>query len=67
MECLRRLFRYRRPDGYCPQSYPAVFYLHFTGNNGFSYYYLYDTRFLEKYEKVCEGYEEKSVVLFVKP
>jgi hypothetical protein len=67
MECLRCLFRYRRPDGYCYQPDPPVFYLYLAADNGFSYYYLYDIGFLEKYEKICESSEEKSVVLFVKP
>ena len=65
MECLWRLFRYRQPYGYCYQPYPAIFYLYFIAHNGLSYYYLYGTRFLEKYEEVRKSGEKKSVVLFV--
>ena len=66
MECLWRLYRYRQPYGYCYQPHPPVFYIHIPDNNGIPDYYLFDIGFLEKYEKVCESGEEKSVVLPVK-
>ena len=67
MECFWRLFCYRQPHGYCTQPYPAIFYLYILADHGVSYYYLYDIGFLEKYEKLCESDEEKSVVLPVNP
>lgn len=66
MECLWRLFRYRQPHGHSPKPYPAVLYLHFIANNGFSDHYLYGIGLLEKYEELRKGGAEKSVVLFVR-
>lgn len=65
MECLRRLFSHRRPDGHLYQQNPTVLYVHFFTYCRLSYHYLHGAGFLEKYEEIYEGYEKKSLVLFI--
>ena len=66
MECLWCLFCHWQPDGHCDQPDPAVFYVHLPPDDGLPDYYLHGAGFLEKYAKLCEGGEEKSLVLFVR-
>lgn len=65
MECLWCLFGHRRQDGNCDHPDQAVFYLCLSSHDGFSYYYLYGTGIPEEYPEVCNGGEEKSLVLFI--
>lgn len=55
MECLWCMHCDRAAVGHFHQQDPPVFYVHFNPHHGFSYHYLYDTRFLEKYQEVYLG------------
>lgn len=65
MECLWRMYCYRRPAGYCNQQDPPVFYLRINPCHGFTDYYIPGAGFLEKYPEIYLGSKEESVVLFI--
>ena len=66
MECFWRVLRHWRPDGNCYKPDPAIFYVCFAADDGLSHHYLYGACLLAKHEKLYEGGEKESVVLFVK-
>ena len=63
MECFWRLYCNWQSHGHCYHPNSPVFYLYIFAYNGFSGYYLPHSCFLEKYQKVYLGGEEKPVVL----
>jgi hypothetical protein len=63
MECLWRLFGHWQPHGNRHQQNPPVFYLYFPAYVGFTDYHLPGAGFLEKYEEIYLGSEEKPLVL----
>ena len=65
MECLWRLHCNRSEAGDLNQQDPPVFYLHLYSYDGLAGYHLYGAGFLEKYEKIYLGGEEKPLVLFM--
>ena len=63
MERLWRLYCHRLKAGHCNQQDPPVFYLCFNTYNGFACYHLPGACFLEEYQEVYMGREEKPMVL----
>jgi len=59
------LFGYWRQDGNRYQPHPPVFYVCFIVDHGLADYSLHGAGFLEKYAKLYEGGQKKSLVLFV--
>jgi len=55
MERLWCVFGNRKPDGDCNVPHPAIFYVCFDFDNGFTHYSLYDPRFLEEYAQLYLG------------
>lgn len=65
MECLWGLFGHWQQNGNRYEQYSSVFHVCLHPYSRFADYHLHGTCFLEKYEKIHLGGEEKSVVLFV--
>lgn len=54
-----RLFCYWRKAGYCVFAYPVMVYLYFLSYHGISGGCVYDPRFLDQYQELYIGGEEK--------
>jgi len=63
--CFRGVFSHWRKIRHRDQPDPHVVHLYFLPYHGFSYYYLHGPRLLDEYEKIHEGSETKSLVLFI--
>jgi hypothetical protein len=65
VECVWRLYCYRRQAWDRDQQDPAVFYLRFNTYHGLAGYHLPRACFLEKYQEIYMGGQEESMVLSI--
>jgi len=65
MASFRSLFSHWRKIRDRDQPHPHVVHLYFLCHDGLPHYYLYGPGFLDEHEKVYEGSQTKSLVLFI--